>query len=162
MSRIINRRVWCHLVALILASCSAPPSEAELIDNPFPREQAELRKVIDGIAKDAMEANIEGLQDAHLHSEKFTKFGPRSFDRQDVAATDQSEAAFFSSIKNLDYQITELKIDVFGKIAVATYYPHVSFIKDGEEKRLTGRQTFVFLKTVEGWKLVHEHGTIRQ
>jgi len=155
-------RVRWGLLLLVLASCSTPHSEQELVNDLFPNEQAELREVIDGIARDAMGANIEGLKAAHLHSEKFTKFGPRNFDRQDVAATDESEAAFFSSIKSLDYQVRDLKIDVFGRVAVATYYPHVSFVKDGEAKELTGRQTFVFLKTAEGWKLVHEHGTVKQ
>ncbi len=58
--------------------------------------------------------------------------------------------------------VRELKIDVFDDIAIATYYPHVSFIQNGEEKTGSGRQTFVFLSTVEGWKLVHEHGTPQQ
>jgi ketosteroid isomerase-like protein len=52
-----------------------------------------------------------------------------------------------------------LKIDVFGDIGIATYYPHVSFVQDGERKTGSGRQTLVFLKTNDGWKLVHEHGT---
>ena len=66
------------------------------------------------IVKDAESANIEGLKAVHLDSDKFTKFGPRSFDRQDV-----------------------------------------------EAKKGSGRQTFVFLKTTNGWKIVHEHGTPR-
>ncbi len=109
-----------------------------------------------------MTANIEGLQAAHLDSEKFTKFGPRSFDRQDVASTNESEAAFFGSISNFNQEVRELKIDVFGDVGIATYYPHVSFVQDGEEKTASGRQTLVFLKTANGWKIVHEHGTIRR
>ena len=139
-------------VALIFASCASGPhskSMVDLVNDPFPEAQAELRAVVAAIAKDAMDANIEGLQAAHLHSEKFTKFGPRNFDRQDVASTDESEAAFFSTIKNLDYQVIDLKVDVFGDVGVVTYYPHVSFEKDGDAKKLTGRQTFVFLKTAE-------------
>jgi ketosteroid isomerase-like protein len=114
------------------------------------------------IAKDIMAADIEGLQSAHLVSDKFTKFGPRSFDRQAVASTNASEAAFFSSVSNMNYEVKDLKIDVFGDIGIATYYPHVSFMKDGEEKKASGRQTLVFLKTENGWKIVHEHGTTRK
>jgi ketosteroid isomerase-like protein len=109
--------------------------------------------------KDAETANIEGLQSVHLNSDKFTKFGPRSFNRQDVTGTNKTEAAFFGSISNYRQEVKELKIDVFGDVAIATYYPHVSFEQDGEEKSGSGRQTLVFLKTVEGWKIVHEHGT---
>ncbi len=146
-------------VALLLASCAAKP---DLVNDPFPQAQAELRTAVESIGRDAMITNIEGLKAAHLNSEKFTKFGPRSFDRQDVANTNESEAAFFGSIQNLDYRIKDLKVDVFGDVGIATYYPHVSFTKDGEARTATGRQTLVFLKTAEGWKLVHEHGTSRR
>jgi ketosteroid isomerase-like protein len=163
MSRHYFHQVPWLLAALCIASCTGARSlKSDLVDDPFPEAQAELRAVVAAIASDAMEANIEGLQAAHLHSEKFTKFGPRNFDRQDVASTNESEAAFFGSIKNLDYRIKDLKIDVFGDVGVVTYYPHVSFEQDGEEKKTTGRQTLVFLRTAEGWKIVHEHGTVKR
>ena len=42
---------------------------------PFPEAQAELREVLDGIIHDSETANVVGLRDIHLKSEKFTKFG---------------------------------------------------------------------------------------
>ena len=60
-----------------------------------------------------------------MNSEKFTKFGPRRFKRQDVISTNQSEAAHFGSISNFEQDIKDLKIDVFGDIGIATYYPHL-------------------------------------
>ncbi|MHC4911104.1 MAG: nuclear transport factor 2 family protein [Planctomycetota bacterium] len=149
------------LQVLGCASPPAPPSDWDLAHDPDPEAQAELREVVNLIVKDAMEANIEGLQAAHLDSEKFTKFGPRKFDRQDVGGTNESEAAFFGSISNVSEEVKDLKIDVFGDTAIATFYPHVSFVQNGEERHGSGRQTFVFLRTRDGWKLVHEHGTPR-
>jgi len=55
----------------------------------------------------------------------------------------------------------DIKIDVFGDVGIATYYPHFSFEKNGVESKGEGRQTLVFLKTNEGWKIIHEHGTKR-
>lgn len=72
-----------------------------------------------------------------------------------------SEAAYFTIVSDLTYEIRDLKIDVFGDVGVATYYPHVAYSRDGERFEGTGRQTFVFLRTAEGWKLVQEHGTPR-
>lgn len=109
-----------------------------------------------------MAQNIEGLQSAHLDSEKFSKFGPRSFDRQDLFETNESEADFFSSITDVEYEVRNLKVDVFGSVAVATYYPRASFTLDGESRTINGRQTFVFVETEDGWKLAHEHGTLRR
>jgi len=146
--------------AFCLAAASADQSQ-NLVSDTFPAAQAELRETLSSIASDIMTANIEGLQAAHLASDKFTKFGPRTFERQGVNDANASEAAFFSSISAVEYSINDPKIDVFGDIGIATYYPRVSFVKDGESRTVDGRQTFVFLRTSEGWKIVHEHGTVR-
>lgn len=124
--------------------------------------EEELRAAVQSIAEDAMSANIKGLQAIHLKSEKFSKFGPRSFDRQDLESTNKSEAAFFSSVTGMQYEARDLKIDVFDDVGIVTYYPHLTFVKDGEKLEVEGRQTLVFLRTPDGWKIVHEHGTIRQ
>ena len=150
-------------VLLVLVACTGErPSERDLINDSFPEAQAELREVVKSIVRDAETGNIEGLKAAHLVSEKFTKFGPRSFNRQDVASTNKSEEAFFGSISNFKQEVKDLKIDVFGDIGIATYYKHGSFVQDGEAKTGSGRQTLVFLKTTNGWKIVHEHGTPNQ
>lgn len=127
-----------------------------------PDARAEIRAAVMSIKADIESSNIDGLQALHLEGETFTKFGPRSFDRQDVASTNASEAAFFSSITGAKYEVKDLKIDVFGDVGIATYYPEVSFVRDGNDVEVRGRQTLVFLKTDSGWKLVHEHGTIRK
>jgi len=150
------------LFIIFLISCTTKnKDQGDMINDPNLTAQAEVREAIISIVKDAEMANIDGLQAAHLHSNKFTKFGPRQFERQDVESTNKSEAAFFGSISEYKQEIKELKIDVFGNTAVATYYPHVTFKQNGEEKKVSGRQTFVFLKTENSWKLVHEHGTPR-
>ena len=146
-----------------LASCSSHKADQEeLIHDPFLSAQEEIIELINSIVKDAEQANIEGLKSAHLESVKFSKFGPRNFNRQDVSSTNETEAAFFSSISNYKQEVRDLKIDVFDDVAVATYYPHVSYVLNGAEIRGSGRQTFVFLDTEDGWKLVHEHGTPKQ
>jgi len=146
----------------VIALTGAKHTEQDSIGDSFLEEQAEVREVVRSIVEDAESANIEGLKAAHLKSDKFTKFGPRSFDRQGVDSTNESEAAFFGSISNFKQENRGLKVDVFGDIAIATYYPHVSFVRNGEEKERSGRQTLVFLKTPEGWKIVHEYGMPRQ
>jgi len=149
-------------VLLLLASCAtAPHAPEDVVFDSYPEAQAELHAVVESIAADIETTNIQALQSLHLDSEKFSKFGPRSFERQDVTSTNASEAAFFSSISEADYRIEDLKIDVFGDVGVVTYYPHVSFVREGEEVNVWARQTLVFVRTADGWKIVHEHGTIR-
>jgi len=158
-----NRCVWLAssiAAQLLLVACTSDNQpERDLVNDPFPAAQAELREAIQSIRADVMAANIDGLQAIHLEGEKFTKFGPRNFERQDVASTNQSEAAFFGSVSITEYEVADLKIDVFGDIGIATFHPQVTSVVNGEERRTSGRQTLVFLRTQAGWKIVHEHGT---
>ena len=134
MNKISHLLIQFFIILLFLISCKNDKyTQNDVISNPYHEYQNELRKVVDSIKKDIMAANIEGLQSIHLDSDKFTKFGPRSFERQDVESTNKSEAKFFSSISNVNYEIKDLKIDVFGKIGIVTYYPYVSFVKDSLE-----------------------------
>jgi hypothetical protein len=148
-----------YIILTLIACKENKSSNRNLTNNHFPKAQTEIREAVKSIVKDAETANIDGLKAAHLISNKFTKFGPRNFDRQDLESTNISEAAFFRSISNFKQEVKDLKIDVFGDIGIATYYPHVSFEQNGETKQASGRQTLVFLKTKVGWKIVHEHGT---
>lgn len=146
--------------ALSLSVAWADPARHPVGDA-SPGAEAELRAAVMSIANDIMTANLEGLQAAHLASGKYSKFGPRKFERQDLDEANASEAAFFGSISNVDYRVEDLKIDVFGDIGIVTYYPRVSFVAENESRTVDGRQTLVFLKTGDGWKIVHEHGTVR-
>ena len=148
--------------SLGLLGCTASRDQlTNLVENPFYNQQSEIRAVVLSIKSDIETANIDGLQAAHLESNKFTKFGPRIFERQDVASTNRTEAAFFGAITNANYEVRDLKIDVFGDVGIATYYPDVSFVRDGKSVEVSGRQTLVLVRTESGWKIVHEHGTIK-
>ena len=141
------------------ASTAMKTPARDVAHDPFREAQLELRDTLETIINDVASANVAGLRSSHLESDKFTKFGPRRFDRQNVAQCNESEAAFFTSIQDFELEAKDLRIDVFGEVAILTYYPHVSFTIDGENRQGSGRQTLVFLKTADGWKIIHEHGT---
>ena len=125
------------LFLIFLASCSKQKLEkVDPINESFPVAQAELREVIKSIVEDAETANIDGLKSIHLASDKFTKFGPRRFDRQNVESTNESESAHFGSISNFSQEVRDLKIDVFGNVGIATYYPYVSYVQDAHHSTL--------------------------
>ena len=148
------------LTPLFLISCSDKASnQTHLTEDIFSKEQEELRDVVSSIVRDAETSNLEGLKGIHLESDKFTKFGPRNFERQGVEKTNESELAFFGTVSNYKEEVKDLKIDVFGEVGIATYYREVSFDEDDQKKNVSLRQTLVFLKTDDGWKIVHEHGT---
>jgi len=160
--RHIRRRLIPAVMLMLLAACSGFSGSDDPAPGSLAAARAEIRQAVQSIAEDIAEQDIEALQAAHLNSGGFSKFGPRSFERQDLSETNESEARFFSSITDVEYEVRDLKVDVFGSAAVATYYPHASFTMDGERRSIDGRQTFVFVRTGDGWKLAHEHGTLRR
>lgn len=147
------------LLLFVIVSCSETNNEQpNIINNQFPEKQQELIEAVNTIVRDAETANLDGLRDIHLLSDKFTKFGPRSFERQNVQQTNESELAFFGRVTNYKEEVKDLKVDVLGEVGIATYYREVSAEQDGEVISTELRQTLVFVKTEVGWKLVHEHG----
>ena len=126
---------------------------------PSPEVEKEIRGVVMKIYEDAVNGDISALRAAHLISPKFTKFGPRIALRQDVESTNKTEAEHFSSINEGNFKIEDLKVDLFGDVAVTTFYNNYSFIKNNISVKGKGRVTLVFLITEEGWKIIHEHSS---
>jgi ketosteroid isomerase-like protein len=124
-----------------------------------PETEKELRAVVMKIWEDAAKGDIPALRSAHLDSPKFSKFGPRIAARQDVKSTNKTEADHFLSISDASFAVEDLKIDVFEDMAVTTFYNNYSFIKNKIRVQGKGRVTLVFLRTEEGWKIVHEHSS---
>lgn len=153
---------FTFLSLFIFISCSeTAKDEQDIIKDQYLKEQQEVMDVVNTIVEDAESANLEGLSSIHLDSDKFTKFGPRNFERQNVTQTNNSEVAFFGddSVTNYKEEVSDLKVDVFGDVAIATYYRSVSYLLNNEEKNASLRQTLVFVKTKDRWKIAHEHGT---
>ena len=148
------------LSVLLFASCAGTRhARQDLAHYTFPKAQSELRHALRNIINDGKTKDFASLRASHLNSEKFTKFGGRRFDRQDFDLCNEIEAGNAALRQDFEYDPKDLKIDVFGEVAIMTYYPHVSFKKDGEVVRYSSRQTLVFLKTADGWKIIHEHRT---
>ena len=122
MNKLLKFQMLLIFLLLVLVSCTSDePKKPDLVNHVFSDAQTEIRGVINSTVNDAMSANIEGLRNSYLNSDKFTKFGSRSFERQNVKSTNESEAEFFSCISNLNLEIIDLKINVFDKVGIANY-----------------------------------------
>ncbi len=142
--------------------CVSTPTRTgnrDIVNDPFPEAKEEVLATMLKIHQDAVTGNVGALRFHHLNSPKFSKFGPRKHERQTFEETSESEASFFTSITDFTIDPKDMKVDVFGNVAVVTYYPHVTFKKDGKMMTGDGRQTLVFVKTNDVWLIAHEHGT---
>ena len=122
-------------------------------------KEEELRTIIEQIWVDVVSGDLEALRSIHLNSPKFSKFGPRIAERQDVKSTNESETEHVLSISDATFELEDIKIDLFGDMAATTFYNNYSFIKNNIRVQGKGRVTLVFLRTEEGWKIIHEHSS---
>jgi len=167
----LNRRVgsaWnvvaVALAALALSGCVAPrPPESrtrDIVLDEFPEAQAEIRAALTALAEAARVHNAEGQRLAHLDSPKFTAFDSNRSTVKNFAEKLGEEVATFSSLADLNFGWEDdLKIDVFGDVAVATTLLSFSGTDpNGQQTEVSGvRTTLVLVRATDGWKIAHEH-----
>jgi ketosteroid isomerase-like protein len=96
----------------------------------------------------------------------FTKFDESPpYTRQDSDDAFMYEQARFANISDYEYKIDDLRIDVIGFIAIATFYLSYKgvFVNDYsfEGSSVVGRSrvTMVIGKFGDDWKIVHHHAS---
>jgi ketosteroid isomerase-like protein len=121
-------------------------------------------------AQDAVGARMEEILDAcrvkdfarlsayHLSGPKFSKYddeGPQG--RQDDRTAMQAEIDAFTPLEGFDGRFDDLKIDVFGAVAVATGIFRCTFTIGGESGAAQSRSTIVLVNDDGNWLIAHEH-----
>jgi ketosteroid isomerase-like protein len=113
-----------------------------------------LADILDAVHAD----DLERLAGYHLDSPKFTKFNDSPpLERQDFATAMDAEAAEFGALDAIHGAFEDVKIDVFGAVAVVTgLFAYEAAVGDG---RLSGRvrTTVVMVDDAGDWKIAHEH-----
>ena len=153
-------------LALIgLAGCAGPPvSESNetpnIVDGSFSEAESAVRDAMLSIDEHVGRKDFDGLSADHLDSPQFSKFGPRVLERQGFDDMIADEIKAVSAAQELSIEFRDLKIDVFGDVAIATSYPLFTFKdSDGKPGVREARMTLVWVKTPDGWKIVHEHSS---
>lgn len=108
--------------------------------------------------------DLSSLPDFHSSREGFTKFDENPpYTRQNSEEAFVYEQAAFANISDYDYKLDDLRIDLLGDAAVATFYLTYKgmFINDysfeGSPVSSRARVTMVLARTPRGWRLAHEH-----
>jgi ketosteroid isomerase-like protein len=99
-------------------------------------------------------------------SQYFSKFDESPpYTRQNSEEAFMYEQARFANISDYQYRIEELRIDVIGFIAIATFYLEFKgvFVNDysfeGSTVSGRSRMTMVIGKFADEWKIVHHHAS---
>jgi ketosteroid isomerase-like protein len=126
-------------------------------------DSTKIRDLINNYFQLAKTKEIEKIEE--FLDATFTKFGESPpYDRRDFERALMLEQLQFASLSDYDFKIENLKIEVMGEFAIATFVIQVTgMIVDDYSFRGTAinnktRATVVLLKDNAGrWKMVHQH-----
>lgn len=127
--------------------------------NPYDEAKAEVERTLHQIMSAARRQSVDELESYHAFGPKFTKFDDfEPLGRQDADTTRRLEREALTGVKEFAPAIVDLKVDVFGPVAVATFVMRYDVVtEDDEQLSLRARSTMVFAQDEGRWLIVHEH-----
>ena len=149
------------VTGLIFGGCNDDPvsneGKTDLITNDFPEAEAEVMQTFVDIAQSIKDGDIDKLISFHAYGPKFTEFKDGA-PRNGGEANEAYERNLFGSVTEVvKFDAKDLKIAVYGDVANLTFHSDFQ-LKFGEDLVVVNDQiTLLFVKTNDGWKMVHEH-----
>jgi ketosteroid isomerase-like protein len=132
-------------------------AQVDLINDAFPEAKQEVMETFGAIAQSIKEGDMDGLIAFHAYGPKFTEFknGEPRNGGVDNEAFERNTFGAVTEVVKLDAK--DLQIAVYGDVANMTF--HSDFhLKFGEDLVVVNNQiSLLFVKTNDGWKIVHEH-----
>lgn len=127
-------------------------------------QKKEITALIHAFFEAGKNKDLASLADLHSSREIFSKFDENPpYTRRNSQEAFVYEQAAFANISDYSYQIDDLRVDLMGGSAVATFYLTYKgmFVNDysfeGTPVSSRARVTMVLTKTETGWKIAHEH-----
>lgn len=132
-------------------------SKKDLISYEFPEAKQEVLETFGAIAQSIKDGDMDKLISFHAYGPKFTEFKYGEPRNGDIANEAHERNVFGSITEVIKFDANDLQIAVYGEVANLTF--HSDFhLKFGEDLVIVNDQiTLLFVKTKDGWKLVHEH-----
>jgi ketosteroid isomerase-like protein len=131
---------------------------------PSDKDRANVEAVIVAFFEAGKNKDLTTLADFHSSRDSFTKFDENPpYTRQNSDEAFVYEQAAFANISDYSYKLEDLRIDLFGDAAVATFYLTYTgmFVNDysfeGSPVGSRARVTMVLARTPRGWRIAHEH-----
>jgi len=151
------------IIGFILTSCNdkeeiiSPEPYLDLINTEFPKAKEEVMNTFSEIAQSIIDGDMDKLIAFHAYSPKFTEF-KNGEPRNGGAANEEYERNVFGSITEVvKFGADDLQIAVYGDVANLTFHSDFQ-LKFGNDLVVVNDQiTLLFVKTKDGWKMVHEH-----
>ena len=159
------RIIYLFVFAILIVGCDSKKEHVEdipkvdLLNDEFAESQQEIMETFGAIAQSLKDGDMDKLISFHAYGPKFTEFKGGE-PRNGGEANEGYERSVFGAVTEVvKFDAKDLAIAVYGDVANVTF--HSDFhLKFGEDIVVVNDQiTLLFLKTDDGWKIVHEHGT---
>ena len=143
------------IVGMVASGCASGPRGKVAAEQPKEAKEiaGRLLEIMDACEK----KDFERLESYHLYGPKFTKFSTESAGRLEAEAARKGERDGLSTVNGLSMRADGLKIDVFGKVGVATFLLNYSFKAGEQTVERQAKTTMVFVKEGGQWRITHEH-----
>ena len=130
-----------------------------ILTDPFTTEQMEVERRLEDIMSAARRRAIDELEGYHAFGPKFSKWDDvEPLGRQDGETTRRLEREAILGVREFDPRVDDLKVDVFGPVAVTTFVMAYRVVDgEGGEHALRARSTLVLARAGAEWLIVHEH-----
>jgi hypothetical protein len=130
-----------------------------ILTKPYTSEQLEVERRLEDIMSAARRQAIDELESYHAFGPKFTKFDDfEPLERQDGEATRRLEREAILGVNEFDPRLLDLKVDVFGPVAVTTFVMDYRVVDNQDERHsFRARATLVLAREEGEWLIVHEH-----
>lgn len=154
--------VLIAIFGLLITGCIKEEQKVEevkidLVNDEFPEAKAEVIATFVAIAQSIKDGDMDKLISFHAYGPKFTEFKDGA-PRNGGEDNEVYERQLFGSVTEVvKFDAKDLKVAVYGDVANLTFHSDFQ-LKFGEDLVVVNNQiTLLFVKTVDGWKLVHEH-----
>jgi hypothetical protein len=133
--------------------------QASILSEPYTSEQMDVERRLEDVMSAARRRAVEELESYHAFGPKFTKFDDFDpLERQDGKTTQRLEREAILGATEFDPRVSDLKVDVFGPVAVTTFVMDYRVVVGADEHHsFRARATMVFAKAEGSWLIVHEH-----
>lgn len=153
----MKTRLTITLIMILGVGLTNCKAQVDLINDEFPEAELEVMETFGAIAQSIKAGDLDKLISFHAYGPKFTEF-KNGEPRNDGKANEAHERHVFGSVTEvIKFDAKDLQIAVYGDVANLTF--HSDFhLKFGEDLVIVNDQiTLLFVKTKDGWKMVHEH-----
>ena len=145
------------IFGFLFTGCTQTASKVDLVNDEFPEAKQEVIDTFVGIAQSIKDGDMDKLISYHAYGPKFTEFKDGALRNGGVANETYERQLFGSVTEVVAFNADDLQVAVYGGVANVTFHSDFQLKFGGDLAVVNNQITLLFVKTSDGWKLVHEH-----